>query len=564
LRISDYTRRLADLPLKASFVIVDAARANRFAQSGQPLAGGLVLTGADPNMLVAFNAAPGTVAPDENGPYGAYAKALAEMIREGGLSPSEVFDGVRLRVSEETKGAEVPWHTSRISVPFVFFERAADAPPPALAMDRVNTIRSRPLRDLGAQDAYAVAIERDSVKGYEDFLAAYPSDPLAGRIRALLAARREAITWRRTCRVNTADAYWSYLSRYPNGPHVADARWRLEALAVPEAPPPSFTPIVYDVAPPPPAEIVYLERPVLILNDPVFAFVPPPPIVFLAPPPPDFVVLPPPIVFVEAFVLPIPVFVPLPIWCNPPPFVAPPINNFIFNNIHNTVIVNNTTNIVTVKNSAGQVVSATPIKAAAAGTPEIGARLPPSVAKKGELMHRPGATANPAAPGQPAAPGHGTGALPSVVPAPGKGQLGQPLPGMGGHALPPIPGRAVGAPHTGAPAANAPATAPSSLLRGRRPSPHALPLQQNIRTPSGALAASRHLPPRVLHTPPPARFGPTPRPARPFSPAAKFHRAPAYRAPGFHAPASHAPAYRAPAFHAPAYRAPPRAAGHWP
>jgi uncharacterized caspase-like protein len=126
LRISDYTKRLAGLPLKASFIVLDAARVSPFAKSGQPLAGGLALAEAAPNMLMAFNAAPGTVAPGESGPYGAYAQALTEMIREGGLSPSQVFDGVRLRVSEARKGAQVPWTASRISAPFVFFERASD------------------------------------------------------------------------------------------------------------------------------------------------------------------------------------------------------------------------------------------------------------------------------------------------------------------------------------------------------------------------------------------------------------------------------------------------------
>ena len=216
---------------------------------------------------MAFNAAPGTVAPAESGSYGAYARALAEMIREGGLSPPEVFDGVRLRVNEATKGAEVPWNTSRISAPFVFFERAADTPPPALAQDGVDAMRSRPLRDLGA-GPYAAANKRDTLQGYEEFLAAYPSDPLAKRIRGLVAARREAMTWRRTRVVNTPDAYWSYLDRYPRGPHAADARRRLESLAAPEEPPPSYSPIGYDIPPPPPAEIVYVDRPVLVFDDP--------------------------------------------------------------------------------------------------------------------------------------------------------------------------------------------------------------------------------------------------------------------------------------------------------
>src|SRR5580704_6898576 len=64
LRLSDYTRALATLQLKATMVVLDAARANPFSTSGQPLAGGLALVEAEPGMLIAFNAMPGTVAPE--------------------------------------------------------------------------------------------------------------------------------------------------------------------------------------------------------------------------------------------------------------------------------------------------------------------------------------------------------------------------------------------------------------------------------------------------------------------------------------------------------------------
>jgi uncharacterized caspase-like protein len=438
LRISDYTKRLAGLSLKASFIVLDAARASPFAKSGQPLAGGLALADPEPNMLVAFNAAPGTVAPAESGSYGAYARALAEMIREGGLSPSEVFDGVRLRVNEETKGAEVPWDASKIAAPFVFFERAADAPPPALAQDRVNAMRSRPLRDLGAQDAYAAAIERDTLQGYEEFLAAYPSDPLANRIRGLVAARREAMTWRRTRAVNTPDAYWSYLDRYPRGPHAADARRRLASLTAPEEPPPSFSPIGYDIPPPPPAEIVYVDRPVLVFDDPEFDFVPPPPIVFLAPPPVYLVFLAPPPP-VEIFVLPVPVFVPVPVWINPPAYVVPPPENVIFNNIHNTTIINNNSTGI---NPGSPNPSPAPGLPTAAGVgtgiaaAAIAAKvaLPPSVARKATLIGGSNSGLPGKTPGQPApgAPPGQPGALPSLGLPPGRalpGANGKPLPG---------------------------------------------------------------------------------------------------------------------------------------
>ena len=121
LRIGDYVRQLASLPLKANIVVLDAARQQPFIEA--QIASGLALVEADQHMLIAYNAAPGTVAPAEQGPYGAYAQSLAEMIRTGGLPLPEVFNRVRLRVNEATKGAQVPWDSQKIDAPFMFFER---------------------------------------------------------------------------------------------------------------------------------------------------------------------------------------------------------------------------------------------------------------------------------------------------------------------------------------------------------------------------------------------------------------------------------------------------------
>jgi uncharacterized caspase-like protein len=345
LRISDYTRQLASLPLKVSIVVLDAARQQPFIEGGQPIASGLALVEPDPRMLIAFNAAPGTVAPNEQGNYGIYAQSLAEMIRTGGLPLPEVFSRLRLRVNETSKGAQVPWHAEKIDAQFMFFDRAPDAPAQA-PPDQAAAMRNRPIRDLGVQDAYAAALERDTLPGYEDFLGAYPGDPLARRVRAIVAARREAITWLRTYRADTPPAYWSYLQRYPRGPHAGDARRRLAILTAALEPPPSFAVYDYDVPPPPPDEIVYVDRPVLVFSDPDFGFIPPPPppIYFCPPPPPDFVILAPPIVAVGLFILPQPFFVPIPVYVRPPIYVAPPPNNIIFNNIHNTTVINNVIN----------------------------------------------------------------------------------------------------------------------------------------------------------------------------------------------------------------------------
>ncbi len=389
LRISDYVRQLASIPLKANIVVLDAARAQPFIEGGQPIASGLALVEPDPNMLIAFNAAPGTVAPEEPGPYGAYAQSLAEMIRTGGLSLTEVFDRVRLRVNDASKGAQVPWDDQKISAQFSFFERGPDAPPPQSTPDQVAAIRNKPIRDLGVQDAYAAALERDTLPAYEEFLAAYPGDPLSKRVMAIVAARREAITWRRTYRTDTPEAYWSYLRRYSRGPHAGDARRRLAILTAPVEPPPSFAMIDYDVPPPPPDEIVYVDRPVLLFGDPVFGFAPPPPppVYYLPPPPPDFVVLAPPLAVVGLFVLPQPVFVPIPVFVRPPVYVAPPPNNIIYQNIHNTTVINTVINRPPPTGAGGLAAGSLAPAVAGRATP-AGPAVPQAVAQRAALIQQ--------------------------------------------------------------------------------------------------------------------------------------------------------------------------------
>ena len=199
VRLSDYLHGLAGLGLKASVMIVDAARDNPFLKSETSIAGGLALVDPEPNQLIAFNSSPGTVGPPESGSYGVYAQALAEMMRQGGLALPDVFAQVRLRVNDQTKGAMVPWNAGELSAPVMLFERQADATPapPAYQQEGTET-RRRPIRSFDARDAYVAAVDRDTFQGYVDFLAVYPDDPMAPRVRLILAARREAITWRRT------------------------------------------------------------------------------------------------------------------------------------------------------------------------------------------------------------------------------------------------------------------------------------------------------------------------------------------------------------------------------
>jgi uncharacterized caspase-like protein len=328
VRISDFTQPLAALPGRVKIVILDAARQNPFARGGEPLAGGLALVDPVRGMAIAFNAAPGTVAPDEQGPYGAYATSLTEMIAAGGLSLDDLFARVRLRVSELSQGAEVPWYVAQIDGPFFMTERAADAPPPPNVAPLAD-IRGKPIGGYSsAEDAYAAALELDTLEGYQQYLVAYPNTPFARRIAAMLAVRREEIIWRRCVFANTPPAYWSYLRRYPNGPHAWDARRRLTMLAAVLDPPASFAFIDFGVPLPPPAEMVFLDQPVVMFVGPGFAPPPPPPVFFLPVRPREFAVLPPPPAPRERFFLPTPPASPIHAFVRPPPTVtlrgAPP------------------------------------------------------------------------------------------------------------------------------------------------------------------------------------------------------------------------------------------------
>ena len=276
LRISDFAHALAQTPGKARIIVLDAARPNPYASQGSPLAPGLALVDPEPGELIAFNAAPGTLAGDEQGPYGVFGKTLAGAMRQGGVDVVEVFDQTRVTVNQQTQGALLPWSASKLTEPYYIFERAADAPPPAVAAPASNP----PIAGLPADAAYAAALQSDTIRGYEEYLSHFPDSAQAPRVRAILAALREAYFWRRSVNTNTAHAYWTYLRRYPRGPHIADARRRLGMISAAYEPPPDFQPMTYqDLPPPPQDEGFYEAQPVYAFD----AFGPPP-----LPPPPEY------------------------------------------------------------------------------------------------------------------------------------------------------------------------------------------------------------------------------------------------------------------------------------
>ena len=174
----------------------------------------------------------------------------------------------------------------------MFFERAPDAPPPAVSTEQTAAIRTADprvrragglCRGIGARHvagllglrrrlsrrSHGRAGARDHCgPARGDHLAAHPRRQYAARLLVLSAALS---AMGRTRRRASSPRF---------SPRRSSRRRRLPMMA-------------YDVPPPPPEEIVYIRRPVLVFDDPVFGVRAAAPAAgfFPAPPPPEFVVL---------------------------------------------------------------------------------------------------------------------------------------------------------------------------------------------------------------------------------------------------------------------------------
>ena len=143
--------------------------------------------------------------------------------------------GLRPRPPAHARGHErqqIPWHTANLgNASFAFFEQAERR---GQAAGRAEVRR---IEDVPPEEAYAIAVERDTIQDYQDFLRRYPDRPLARRVTALLAARREAVVWRRTLAATRGR---------PTGPICAITR----TARTPPTPPQARAPLGADAPPP--------------------------------------------------------------------------------------------------------------------------------------------------------------------------------------------------------------------------------------------------------------------------------------------------------------------------
>ena len=288
VRLSDLMRSLGESPARAKVMIIDAARPSPFTPQGRGLAKGLAAVEPPQGMLIAFSNAPGSVAPDGQGAaYGPYATAIAEMLRAPGLDMDGIFTRIRARTHETTQGALTPWYMSSLGEQIELVPPEAGAQAGVQAAPAAPLMRTpQPMRGISPEEAYALAVEMDTLNGYVEFVETYPRHPLTRRVYAIIRARREALAWMRARQIDTPPAYWTYLSRYPNGMYAFDAERRLRRLSASFQPPPGFGAVEFDVPPPIEGEPVeYVDA---------YEFRERPPRIMMAPPPAYIVDLPPP------------------------------------------------------------------------------------------------------------------------------------------------------------------------------------------------------------------------------------------------------------------------------
>ena len=531
VRLSDLLRPLADSPARAKVVMIDAARQLPFRPQGRGLARGLEAVDAPQGMLIAFATAPGTVVPDRPGAYGAFATAIAEMLRAPGIDLETAFTHIRSRTHLSTDGQQTPWYNSALGeqiqlVPPQAAIASAFSPPPPPR-------ERRPMRDIGPDESYALAIEMDTLEGYVAFVDAYPRHPYSQRVWAMIRARREALAWMRAQQSNSPPAYWTYLRRYPNGMYAFDAERRLRRLRSSFAPPPGFAMMEFDDVP-----IALIDEPIDYVE--VYRVGPPPPRLLFRPPPAFFVSLPPPRLGLGPRALPglsspIPV-VPLlgpaprlaPSGGSRPPGLGPRRGSATTTPGLAPGVVAPSTAIAP-STVAPSTVSPPP-GGPGSGRPP-GGGLPP-----GSATTTPGVVPGARAPGTAIAP---TTVAPSTVapstvspppggPGAGRPPGGDPRPGTASRTPPGAPGAATGpgvtAPGVTAPGATAPGkTAPGPIAPRAVTTPGSPPPGAGQRPavvpPPGAGRPSGPPPTAVARpTPPPppaARIAPPPRPAAP-------------------------------------------------
>ena len=109
---------------RINVIILDACRNNPFRSFSRGDEKGITRMdppkGAKQGSIIAFATAPGSVASDGDGRNGLYTSKLLKYISLPELTLEEVFKNVRIEVSGESAGKQIPWENNSLTGDFYF------------------------------------------------------------------------------------------------------------------------------------------------------------------------------------------------------------------------------------------------------------------------------------------------------------------------------------------------------------------------------------------------------------------------------------------------------------
>jgi uncharacterized caspase-like protein len=118
LRVMEYSNN------RLNVIILDACRNSPFRGFDRSDEKGITKMdppkGAKHGSIIAFATAPGDVASDGDGRNGFYTSKLLKYINVPGLTLEEVFKKVRIDVSTESNGRQIPWENNSLTGDFFF------------------------------------------------------------------------------------------------------------------------------------------------------------------------------------------------------------------------------------------------------------------------------------------------------------------------------------------------------------------------------------------------------------------------------------------------------------
>ncbi len=210
-------------------VFLDACRNNPFAGAGVALpAPGLARVGKLPGFFITFATQPDNVAFDGRGRNSPFATAYLAHLATPGADISSMMIAVRNDVFAATGGQQIPADESLLTKQFYF----------AGATAAEETLETQLWR-LSGKDR-----DPNLLQAYLD---RYPDGPHAADVRSLLSGAGNAAATTAQSQGDVETVLWSvagserraslaelYLTRYPNGPHVDDAKALIASLRAAE------------------------------------------------------------------------------------------------------------------------------------------------------------------------------------------------------------------------------------------------------------------------------------------------------------------------------------------